>query len=1639
MKTGRLPNAIRYIGINLIVACSYFIFGYIGTLLASPPSHASPVWPASGLALAVALACGKRIIPGLFIGILAIQIYAFLDFSLPENLLPSLISGTLSCIGSLTQAFLGVYLINHYVGKQNPLIKDKKIFNFFLYGGFISCLVAPTIGVTTIYFQGFITANDLPISWLTWWIGDVIGVLIFTPIILSLIAKPAHLWKGRRKSVGFPLFFAFVLVVSIFQYNQKQEIARITSIFEQQVNIFSSAFNTEVQHHVEVNEMLKGFYDSSQKVTKEEFASLTQPFLKKFKSIQALEWVSFVPKKSRHQFENKEHFGVMIREPNQQKEMISAASRDEYFPITFVQPYKGNERALGFDIGTTPSALIAIHKARDTGETAITTPLQLIQDLKKKMGFVLYSPVYLKQVPTSSITERINALEGFVAGVFRAEDEINEVFSEFPNLHLLIKIDDSGHEFYSNFPKSNTPNYNFFSLHKVSQLAVANRIWTITYQPSADFYHNQISWTLWWILLGGLVTTALTGMGLLMLTGRTLRTEDLVRIRTHDLAISEERFHTIFSEAPLGVAVIDSFSGLIYDANPAYELITGRSLEELRALDWVKITHPDDRQKYLDNLTHMNAGELSGFTIQKRYIQPNESICWVNITITLMALKNKTESRYLCMTEDITDRKLSELREEYRSTVLESIASGLPLPRVLKTIVKSVERLNPSMLCSILVLDEEGKHLMVGAAPSLPEFYNKAIHGIEIGDSVGSCGTAAYSGNRVIVSDIQTHPYWASYKQLAEKARLASCWSEPILSTIGDVIGTFAIYHHDIHSPTDADILVIEQTAALASIAIEQNNADKALKQSEERWQFALEGSRDGVWDWNIESNEVFFSKRFKEMLGFKANEISNHLDEWDKRIHPDDKERVYADIKEYFNHNVAIYENEYRMLCKDGSYQWRLSRGKVVSWSEDNKPIRMIGTLMDITGRKLAEEKMQLSAKVFSETNEGISITNAEAIIIDVNPAYCEITGYTKNEVIGKNPSIVASGKHTPDFYSTMWQAISKRGYWQGEVWNRKKDGKLYAELLSISSILDKDNVTSHYVGIFTDITHIKKQQETLEQIAHYDVLTQLPNRVLLADRFTQALAHSIRQESLLAVCFLDLDNFKPVNDIYGHEAGDQLLVEVAERIKSIIREEDTVSRQGGDEFVLLLGDIESFTQCEQMLKRIIESLAQPYVIDEQSISISASIGVSLYPIDNSDLDTLMRHADQAMYQSKLAGRNRYSLFNTEEDEQNVQKNIKFKEIQDALENNELCLYYQPKVNMATGGVFGVEALIRWNHPERGLVPPLEFLPIIEATELEIQVGNWVINEALTQLEEWQERSIELEVSVNISSYHLVSPLFIENLEKVLSLHPKIYSKSLQLEILESSALGDITLISNIIKTCIHALGVRIALDDFGTGYSSLTHLRNLPTEVLKIDQTFVRDMLDDPSDYAIIDSVIGLSDSFDREVIAEGVETTQHGLMLLAMGCNNAQGYGIARPMPELEIPDWLDNYTPNHEWLDYANKSRSDKENKLKLFRLTVAQWQKTFENNVQASLDSNRQWPILIRTKCHCGVWIKRARQEKLFEENSLKKLEKAHNTMHDIADDLFEQYKEGNIKKARDGLNDLSMAVEHISNILGQCE
>ncbi|NQY26324.1 MAG: EAL domain-containing protein [Piscirickettsiaceae bacterium] len=692
----------------------------------------------------------------------------------------------------------------------------------------------------------------------------------------------------------------------------------------------------------------------------------------------------------------------------------------------------------------------------------------------------------------------------------------------------------------------------------------------------------------------------------------------------------------------------------------------------------------------------------------------------------------------------------------------------------------------------------------------------------------------------------------------------------------------------------------------------------KAINQNGERWRFALEGSGDGVWHWNIQTDQVVYSKRWKEMLGYAEDEIGTELNEWSSRVHQKDMPRVMADLQPHLDGQTATYSNQHRIRCKDGSYKWILDRRIVITRNAAGKPLRIVGVHTDITERKQAEDKQKLLAKVFTNASEGITITDAKGIIIDVNDAFTQTTGYSRKEAIGQTSRILKSGRQSPGFYVDMWKEIQEKGFWSGEVWNRRKNGEVYAELLNISSVKDASGKISNYVGLFTDITLIKEHQGQLERNAHYDLLTNLPNRVLLADRLSQAMLQCSRHEQSLAVVFLDLDGFKAVNDAHGHDVGDELLIALSLRMKEALREGDTLARFGGDEFVAVLADLAKVEDCEPVLERLLLAASEPVTVDDIVLNVSASIGVTLYPQDSADADILLRHADQAMYVAKESGKNHYHLFDTVQDDAVKVQRESLEAIRIALDEHQFVLHYQPKVNMRTGSVTGVEALIRWQHPEQGLLSPLAFLPIIENHTMMIEMGEWVIDTALTQISHWQEMGLNLpiSISVNIAAVQLQQSDFTDRLTTLLAAHPDVEPCYLELEVLETSALDDIASVSATMNACI-ALGVNFALDDFGTGYSSLTYLRHLPASLIKIDQTFVRDMLTDLDDLAIVEGVIGLAKTFRRDVIAEGVETVAHGTALLQLGCELAQGYGIAKPMPACDIPAWVDDWKPDDAW--------------------------------------------------------------------------------------------------------------------------
>ncbi|MBI44161.1 MAG: diguanylate cyclase [Oceanospirillales bacterium] len=555
-----------------------------------------------------------------------------------------------------------------------------------------------------------------------------------------------------------------------------------------------------------------------------------------------------------------------------------------------------------------------------------------------------------------------------------------------------------------------------------------------------------------------------------------------------------------------------------------------------------------------------------------------------------------------------------------------------------------------------------------------------------------------------------------------------------------------------------------------------------------------------------------------------------------------------------------------------------------------------------NISDHTYSARSMRIAASVFDRSHEAILITDRNNRILDVNPAFSRITGYSRDEVLGQTPSILSSGRHSQAYYRSMWQSIEKHDYWRGEIWNRRKNGEEYAELLSISRVHLGAPGQYYHVAAFSDITALKNHARELSRAANYDELTGLPNRQQLEARLRVARQHARRQETSLAVCYLDVDGFRDYNNQLGRPFGDRLLRTLAERLTRSLRSGDTVSRIGGDEFVILLQN----DQGEAVYQRILATISEPMEIGDQTIRLTASLGVTLFPKDSADAEGLIRHADQAMYSAKEKGRNQYHIFDPDLDEYRRQRRNQLMELSRALEHGELELFFQPQVRVSDNALIGFEALIRWRHPEHGLLLPHQFLPAVADSHLETPLGQWMLKEALQQLNLWRAAGESLGVSINISVQHLLDRNFVPHLEDYLHSHPDVDPGSITLEVLETAALKDLKRASEVLTRC-QGLGLQVALDDFGTGFSSLTYLRTLPVDLIKIDQSFVLNMLDDASDRAIVESVIFLAQRFAHPVLAEGVETMEHASVLREMGCNLVQGFGIARPMPAADTLAW------------------------------------------------------------------------------------------------------------------------------------
>jgi len=690
----------------------------------------------------------------------------------------------------------------------------------------------------------------------------------------------------------------------------------------------------------------------------------------------------------------------------------------------------------------------------------------------------------------------------------------------------------------------------------------------------------------------------------------------------------------------------------------------------------------------------------------------------------------------------------------------------------------------------------------------------------------------------------------------------------------------------------------------------ERRRDQQALREREERINLLLDSMAEGIYGVDTRGDCIFVNPAGLRLLGYERAEdlLGRHIHEIIHHSHADGSLYPAGECRAYH----AYVED--RGIHVDDEVFWRRDGTAFPAeyWSypmrQDGQVIGSVVTFLDITARRKTEERLRQSAKVFESTADGVSITDAAGNMIAVNRAFTVITGYTEAEALGRNPRILKSGRHDKLFYKAVWNSIAQAGSWSGEIWNRRKNGEIYPEWLTISSVTDDTGKLTNYVGVFSDISQIKQSEAERERLAHFDPLTELPNRLLFNARLDHAIQRAERDDSLLTLLFIDLDRFKNINDALGHPAGDRVLQDVARRLSNCGRVEDTVSRLGGDEFAMALEGQGSATQASGMADKLLAALTLPFDLDGQAVFVGASIGISIYPADGKDAATLLKNADAAMHQSKDDGRNTFRFYNAAMTRAARERLTLETNLRRAIEQQEFLVYYQPQIDVSSGNILGVEALVRWDHPASGLIAPDRFIPLAEETGLIVPLGEWVLFTACTQARAWLDDPDQptLSVAVNLSPRQFRQHNLAAHVRAVLEASG-LPAALLELEITESAIMDNP---GQAIATlqALKDLGITISIDDFGTGYSSLAHLKRFPIDKLKIDQSFIRDIPQDHSDMEIAATIIAMARNLHLKVLAEGVETEEQLAFLQIHGCDSYQGYLCSRPIPAPALEQWL-----------------------------------------------------------------------------------------------------------------------------------
>lgn len=851
---------------------------------------------------------------------------------------------------------------------------------------------------------------------------------------------------------------------------------------------------------------------------------------------------------------------------------------------------------------------------------------------------------------------------------------------------------------------------------------------------------------------------------------------------------------------------------------------------------------------------------------------------------------SERRNTYFCVVRDVTERIEQDRLLSDQNAILQGIALGVPVRDTLGSVARALESQIPGARASVLLLDSSGR-IRHGAAPSLPAEFIDAIDGMEIGPGRGSCGVAAWEKRQVIVEDIAADPLWEDYRELALPHGLRACWSTPILARDDSVMGVLGVYYPEPRRPEARDLRLAEAATRIAALAIGAARTSEQLDESQQVYRSLFVRNPDTVCAFDADGIFTSLNRAGEDMLGYRLGELREET--FDRFIVPEQRREVREKFSEVLDRKSVSFET--RIANRDGDGFVIDVTAMPIIVSDRLKGVFAI--CKDMTAQREAQHNYQLAAAALENSAEGVVITDATLAVVSVNRAVMAISGYREVALMGESVfQLFADNGRAAD--SAIRTALQAKQAWQGEVRFRRESGEVYPVLVSFSAVRDEHGEILHYVCVFNDISTYKDYERRLEHLAHHDSLTNLPNRVLLGQRFGDALNRAKRAGNHVGVLFLDLDRFKHINDSLGHPMGDRLLQMVAERLKDIVRDTDIVARLGGDEFAIILDAIARPEDCSIVAEKVVGALNAPFDLSGYELYTGASIGMCCFPGDGEEVDVLLQHADTAMYRAKQTAPGTFQFFAREMNDQATERLMIANGLRTALERHELFVEYQPRIELATGRITGLEALVRWQHPEWGVVSPARFIPIAEETGMIEAIGEWVMRDACRQVRVWNDAGVPVPfVAINLSARQLANMSLTSRVEAILA-EADLPPQCMEFEITEGMLMQDPHRAQALLLE-LSELGCSIAVDDFGTGYSSLNYLKTFPIDYLKVDRSFVNGVPHEVGDVAITRTIIAMAKSLGMTVIAEGVESSEQLEFLAEAGCDEVQGFYYSRPL--------------------------------------------------------------------------------------------------------------------------------------------